>query len=292
MRRPCSRPPAAAAARPPPPLILLRTPPPAPHPPRSCTRRRCSRPPAAARRSWPSSQSAASCRASRCVFVCVCVCWGVMAWGWVPGFSCSADCRALPFCKRAPAAAAVRRRAPRHRHPSPRHPSPAARPQVDIGTVPLPGSARELYTQGLDNLRARADKCVRERAPRRRARLAAARAALLRAGAPPPLPVRGNPTAPFSPTHATHPPTHPPALPRYYAAGARFAKWRAVITIDPAAGLPSPAGVASAAEGLAKYARICQVRARARCGGASFLWPLRAGCLEPATPLCDALVFT
>jgi fructose-bisphosphate aldolase class I len=32
--------------------------------------------------------------------------------------------------------------------------------KVDIGTVPLPGSAAELYTQGLDNLRARCDKCV------------------------------------------------------------------------------------------------------------------------------------
>ncbi|KAI8472499.1 MAG: cytosolic aldolase [Monoraphidium minutum] len=74
--------------------------------------------------------------------------------------------------------------------------------KVDIGTVPLPGSPSELYTQGLDNLRQRADK--------------------------------------------------------YYAAGARFAKWRAVITIDPAAGLPSRAGVQSAAEGLAKYAKVCQ----------------------------------
>ncbi|KIZ04032.1 fructose-bisphosphate aldolase, class I [Monoraphidium neglectum] len=74
--------------------------------------------------------------------------------------------------------------------------------KVDIGTVALVGSPRELYTQGLDNLRQRCDK--------------------------------------------------------YYAAGARFAKWRAVITIDTAAGLPSPAGVRSAAAGLAAYAKVCQ----------------------------------
>ncbi|GBF90811.1 fructose-bisphosphate aldolase, cytoplasmic-like [Raphidocelis subcapitata] len=74
--------------------------------------------------------------------------------------------------------------------------------KVDIGTVPLPGSPFELYTQGLDGLRQRCDK--------------------------------------------------------YYAAGARFAKWRAVIPIDAPSGLPSALGVQSAAEGLAKYARICQ----------------------------------
>jgi hypothetical protein len=43
-------------------------------------------------------------------------------------------------------------------------------PQVDIGTVPLPGSPSELYTQGLDNLRQRADKCARRAAGRRRRR--------------------------------------------------------------------------------------------------------------------------
>ncbi len=30
--------------------------------------------------------------------------------------------------------------------------------KVDIGTVPLPGSPSEFYTQGLDNLRQRCDK--------------------------------------------------------------------------------------------------------------------------------------
>ncbi len=42
----------------------------------------------------------------------------------------------------------------------------------------------------------------------------------------------------------------------YAAMGARFAKWRAVITID--AGLPSTACVAANAHALARYAALCQ----------------------------------
>jgi fructose-bisphosphate aldolase class I len=44
---------------------------------------------------------------------------------------------------------------------------------------------------------------------------------------------------------------------KYYAAGARFAKWRAVINIDGEV-LPSAASIAANADGLAKYAAICQ----------------------------------
>ena len=43
---------------------------------------------------------------------------------------------------------------------------------------------------------------------------------------------------------------------RYYAAGARFAKWRAVINI--AAGAPSELAIRENCEGLARYAAICQ----------------------------------
>lgn len=42
----------------------------------------------------------------------------------------------------------------------------------------------------------------------------------------------------------------------YAALGARFAKWRAVITID--AGLPSAASIAANAHALARYAALCQ----------------------------------
>jgi len=45
---------------------------------------------------------------------------------------------------------------------------------------------------------------------------------------------------------------------RYYEAGARFAKWRAVFSIDLAAGKPSELCVHEQAWGLARYAAICQ----------------------------------
>ena len=43
-----------------------------------------------------------------------------------------------------------------------------------------------------------------------------------------------------------------------YAAGARFAKWRAVVCVDAAQGLPSDLAVAEAAHTLGRYARTCQ----------------------------------
>lgn len=43
-----------------------------------------------------------------------------------------------------------------------------------------------------------------------------------------------------------------------YAHGARFAKWRNVLQIDPAKGLPSDLAIREATEQLAKYASICQ----------------------------------
>lgn len=43
-----------------------------------------------------------------------------------------------------------------------------------------------------------------------------------------------------------------------YAQGARFAKWRNVLQIDPVKGLPSELAVREATEQLAKYALICQ----------------------------------
>ncbi|KAL8272995.1 hypothetical protein Esti_003048 [Eimeria stiedai] len=45
---------------------------------------------------------------------------------------------------------------------------------------------------------------------------------------------------------------------RYYAAGARFAKWRAVLSINQSQGKPSDRSVAEVAYGLARYAAICQ----------------------------------
>lgn len=53
-------------------------------------------------------------------------------------------------------------------------------------------------------------------------------------------------------------PTSPRCCRRFYAQGARFAKWRAVYTIDPASGLPSEVAVRLANERLALYALICQ----------------------------------
>ena len=45
---------------------------------------------------------------------------------------------------------------------------------------------------------------------------------------------------------------------KYYAAGARFAKWRAVIKID-GAGCPSDLSIKLNTQGLARYAAICQM---------------------------------
>lgn len=44
----------------------------------------------------------------------------------------------------------------------------------------------------------------------------------------------------------------------YYAKGARFAKWRAVIKLDPGVGAPSQLGLDEQVRGLARYASICQ----------------------------------
>ncbi|HZD92302.1 MAG TPA: class I fructose-bisphosphate aldolase, partial [Pseudolabrys sp.] len=48
----------------------------------------------------------------------------------------------------------------------------------------------------------------------------------------------------------------PERLPKYYAQGARFAKWRAVIDIG--AGIPSYTCIATNAHALARYAALCQ----------------------------------
>lgn len=47
-------------------------------------------------------------------------------------------------------------------------------------------------------------------------------------------------------------------LPKYQAAGAKFAKWRAVISIDQHKNLPSKIAIRINAEQLARYAAICQ----------------------------------
>lgn len=44
----------------------------------------------------------------------------------------------------------------------------------------------------------------------------------------------------------------------YYAKGCRFAKWRAVLKIDPKNGSPSDIAIHENAHGLARYASICQ----------------------------------
>eukprot|EP01068_Selenidium_serpulae_P016425 Selendium_serpulae@DN6296_c0_g1_i1.p1 len=44
----------------------------------------------------------------------------------------------------------------------------------------------------------------------------------------------------------------------YYSAGARFAKWRAVLSIDPARNMPSELSIAETAHTLARYAAISQ----------------------------------
>merc|ERR1719247_437990 len=43
-----------------------------------------------------------------------------------------------------------------------------------------------------------------------------------------------------------------------YAQGARFAKWRNVLQIDPATGLPSELAITLCVHNLAQYASICQ----------------------------------
>src|SRR3569623_1889986 len=48
----------------------------------------------------------------------------------------------------------------------------------------------------------------------------------------------------------------PDRLPKYYEAGARFAKWRAVIDIG--AGIPSYTAISTNAHALARYAALCQ----------------------------------
>ncbi len=45
---------------------------------------------------------------------------------------------------------------------------------------------------------------------------------------------------------------------KYYAHGARFAKWRAVIIIDPSTGAPTQVAIDEQTRGLARYASICQ----------------------------------
>ena len=47
-------------------------------------------------------------------------------------------------------------------------------------------------------------------------------------------------------------------LKKYYEQGARFAKWRAVIDIDAAKGIPSYAAIHTNAHALARYAALCQ----------------------------------
>jgi len=47
-------------------------------------------------------------------------------------------------------------------------------------------------------------------------------------------------------------------LAEYHGLGARFAKWRAVIDIDAAAGVPSAAAIGANAHALARYAGLCQ----------------------------------
>eukprot|EP00761_Pharyngomonas_kirbyi_P011268 gb/GECH01011293.1/.p1 GENE.gb/GECH01011293.1/~~gb/GECH01011293.1/.p1 ORF type:complete len:361 (+),score=88.77 gb/GECH01011293.1/:1-1083(+) len=44
----------------------------------------------------------------------------------------------------------------------------------------------------------------------------------------------------------------------YYEQGARFAKWRAVLRINPEKGFPSELSIVENARGLARYAAICQ----------------------------------
>jgi len=43
-----------------------------------------------------------------------------------------------------------------------------------------------------------------------------------------------------------------------YAKGARFAKWRNVLQIDPANGIPSDLAITECVHSLSRYAAICQ----------------------------------
>ncbi|MBI5130533.1 MAG: fructose-bisphosphate aldolase class I [Rhodopseudomonas palustris] len=47
-------------------------------------------------------------------------------------------------------------------------------------------------------------------------------------------------------------------LAKYYKQGARFAKWRAVIDIDSASGVPTHTAIMTNAHALARYAALCQ----------------------------------
>ncbi|WP_420134940.1 class I fructose-bisphosphate aldolase [Rhodopseudomonas sp.] len=47
-------------------------------------------------------------------------------------------------------------------------------------------------------------------------------------------------------------------LDKYYKQGARFAKWRAVIDIDSASGVPTHTAIMTNAHALARYAALCQ----------------------------------
>ena len=51
-------------------------------------------------------------------------------------------------------------------------------------------------------------------------------------------------------------------LARYYAQGARFAKWRNVLQIDPEKGIPSDFAIDVCVKNLAQYAAICQAPRR------------------------------
>ena len=55
-------------------------------------------------------------------------------------------------------------------------------------------------------------------------------------------------------------------LARYYAQGARFAKWRTALKIDVAAGQPTDLAIEVASQDLARYARICQENGLVRRG--------------------------
>ena len=55
-------------------------------------------------------------------------------------------------------------------------------------------------------------------------------------------------------------------LARYYAQGARFAKWRTALRIDVAKGQPTDLAIDVAAQDLARYARICQENGLVRRG--------------------------
>ena len=55
-------------------------------------------------------------------------------------------------------------------------------------------------------------------------------------------------------------------LARYYAQGARFAKWRTALKIDVAKGQPTDLAIDVAAQDLARYARICQENGLVRRG--------------------------